>query len=442
VRNKTAAALSSARLLFIIAMLSGGFSLARVGEQYEWLGVFGQIRFLMLGLLAILLLIQRAGAGSTKGRVIRTAGPSFVRLCIALHLLVALSILWSADVSAGAIQLPDILATIAALAIARRLWRSDPAGGITYILTASYIASLMMLSIEMFFVGTIQGEVTLIGAGAIGTARLYGTAVVAAVYIWLHKQRPAALLPVPFWLLGIMASGSRSAAMATVAGVVFTFVKLTSPRLAVWLRPKVLGATGAVVLVLLAVSYTDTAHDYVTRFVASTWSSGALGAEEVYYADRDGMFLEAIGIVLDHPWTGLGLGTYVTGCCGFTGSSVGSYYPHNLALNVGVDLGLGGLCLLALLVLTGYKLTTFGAHPAQAAGVGVVVLHACISMFSGSYYDARFVWILVGLGIMVTPGRQNQPVSRQLLTRAALTSPVALPRSSDVPGSFIGNWPT
>jgi hypothetical protein len=393
-------------------MLIGGFSLARISEQYEWMGMFGQLHFLALALLAILLLLQ--WAGDKRRRVIPTREPPFVRLCVGLHVLVAFSILWSANATVGAIQLPDILATVAALVIARRLWRSDPAGGITYILTASYGASILMLIAELLLVGTIQGEVNQIGAGAIGTARLYGTAVVTAVYIWLHKQWPLALLPVPFWLLGIMASGSRSSALATVVGVAFTWWKLAPPRVEAWLRPKVLGATGVVIVVLVAVSYTGTAYEYADRFIASAWSSSTLGAEEVYYADRDGIFLEAIGIVQDHPWTGLGLGTYVTGCCGFTGRSIGSVYPHNLALNVGIDLGVGGLCLLTLLLLSGYSLTRFGGHPVQAAGAGVVILHACVSMFSGSYYDARFVWILACLGIMVTPRTNYFPMSRAL----------------------------
>jgi O-antigen ligase len=391
-------------------MLIGGFSLGRISEQYEWMGMLGQLRFLALGLLATLLLLQ--WAGGNRGRVIPTREPSFVRLCVGLHVLVAFSILWSANATLGAIQLPDILATVAAVLIARRLWRIDPAGGITYILTASYIASVLMLVAEVLFVGTIQGEVSQIGAGAIGTARLYGTAVVTAVYMWLQMRWPLALLPVPLWVLGIMASGSRSSALATVVGAAFTWWKLAAPPVEAWLRPKVLAATGVVVVVLVAVLYTDTAHEYADRFIASVWSPSAFGTEEVYYADRDGIFLEAIGIVQDHPWTGLGLGTYVTGCCGFTGRSIGSVYPHNLALNVGVDLGIGGLCLLTLLLLNVYGLTRFGGHPVQAAGAGVVILHACVSMFAGSYYDARFVWILACLGIMITPRTTYLPMSR------------------------------
>lgn len=396
-------ALSITRMMFVVTMLIGGFSLARLNEDYEWLGMFGQVRYWLLAGLAVVLFLRRPSG--RRGQCTKTASAVFVAACAVLHAFVAVSILWSADPVRGATKLPDLVATIASVAIARRLWRDDPVGGTEYLLYASYAVSVALLLIGAVLTGTIVGEVGGVGAGAIGTARLYGTAVVAAVYLWLAKQRPLALIPLPFWVMGIFASGSRASALATLVAAALVASKLSKNLAAMWVRPRVLITTVTLIAIFVSLSQTPIAHEFADQFSSSFWKASPLGSDELYYADRDELALEAIGIIRDNPLFGLGLGTYVAGCCGFVGSSAGADYPHNLALNIGVDCGMIGLMLFAWLILVGFRRTNLRSDQVQRAAFGAAILHVGVSMLAGSYYDARFVWIFWVLMIMTTESR-------------------------------------
>jgi O-antigen ligase len=134
------------------------------------------------------------------------------------------------------------------------------------------------------------------------------------------------------------------------------------------------------------------------RFVTETFQQG-------YTSGRGDLFKYALHLFLERPFLG-------TGVNGFSVvSSLGEYdkYVHNLPLAVASE---GGIVGLFLLINAWVQLRhEFGRVPraersleARAAGYcGVFVGGA--SLFSGDYYDARLMWILLVLAAVRPAGR-------------------------------------
>jgi O-antigen ligase len=126
------------------------------------------------------------------------------------------------------------------------------------------------------------------------------------------------------------------------------------------------------------------------RFVTETFQQG-------YTSGRSELFKYALNLFLQRPFLG-------TGVNGFNAvANLGYYerYVHNLPLAIAAE---GGIVGLFLLINAFVQLRhEFGQVPradrsleARAAGYcGVFVGSA--SLFSGDYYDARLMWILLVL---------------------------------------------
>lgn len=395
-----------AQLLFVLALLGGAVSLGRVSSQFSQAGAMGELRLLVpLGLASVAVLMQ-AVRGNVSG--LRPPARTFLLATLFAHALVALSWLWSERIEFGKTQLYELSLLAAVLLLTVGLFRHNPRGAVRLFMHTFYWVAVVFVLISLVAFGSLQGELAFIGAGGIGSARILGAGGLAAAYLAMRSGRVIWLVPVPLMIVGILLSGSRAALLALFLSVAFLWLVRASvvvpERLTGTLLVKSL-RYGAIAGMTIAFFWSSYGMAVVAEFVASNIvpQAGA-GGPGLYLADRDVIFADAWAKFSERPLGGLGLGTYL--------GPWGEFYPHNLLLSFAVDAGviaaMSGTLALAFGFLSAVRIHVAEARCAVASGVFFLIA----SMFAGSYYDARFIWVFLLLACMMRTGQSTGPEGR------------------------------
>lgn len=381
-----------ARVGLSIALVAGGASLARLGDAFSGLGPIGEARF--LGVLICAIAVVAVALASPRSPSASPSISAWMGMVILMHLWVAASSLWAEHSAFTATQLYEIGLLCTTLLLSFHLFKSDPSSAVRLLLISFYILSAVFLLASLVLSGGLSGELSALGAGGIGAARVLGMGVIAATFLFFESGKRMWLLPVPFWAAGMLMTGSRATVLALPVGLAYIW----------WQRRSVVAADRvparrsvirSVLLVGLFVVIGSTlGSQLVSGFAQSLLTGDQSGAgQQLYLADRDVIFTEAWFLFLSRPALGIGLGTYV--------GPFGEIYPHNILLGFAVDAGFVGLfscgALLLYSLLKGHKTLTRTGHGAVASA-GFFLAAA---MFAGTYYDNRFVWIFLLLTLMI-----------------------------------------
>jgi O-antigen ligase len=102
-----------------------------------------------------------------------------------------------------------------------------------------------------------------------------------------------------------------------------------------------------------------------------------------------------------------------TGLGGFTVAGFVAQYPHNLPVEIGVELGMLGL----LALLAWWLLALRGAVGSPLL-VALLVATSVFSLFSGSLASNEAFWLFSGLAVAMVPRRRPEQVHRRRNHRA------------------------
>lgn len=412
--------LDVAAILVAGVSLVGGASLARYSETAEALGVVGEFRFILLagGLLTVLLLSgMRSIWPPLKERT-----TLWLASVLAVHGWVVLSIFWSDQGRFSFFQLYEVLLLLTLLVVMTCALGHDPARGLRWLLGTTYALALAIIAASLVITNQLPGEESVLGFGGIGLARVLGDAAIAAFYFAFKTRRFAWLIPVPLFVLGVLQSGSRAAALALVAvgGLWWWLIRRRAAIVPVGKRLSRPPLIAAAVLGLAAALTPVGRAMVVGSLIALLTTSGGVSSDDttgwnesqgVYLADRDVIYKDALRIAGDNPLSGVGLGTYR--------GPWGELYPHDLLLSFAVDAGLPSAVAAAFLLGVAFvKIARHRTQDTQAA-LAAATFFLVASLFAGSYYDARQAWMFLALGLMIrdrlSPGSTSAPV-RGILT--------------------------
>jgi O-antigen ligase len=237
--------------------------------------------------------------------------------------------------------------------------------------------------------------------GAINLGRASATGVLIATYLILSAKRQAARLwaaaALPVLLISLIAAGSRGPVVAFVVGFI-TLLALTAVNRRD--RRRLTGA--AVVLLLAAIVVPLVVPGSAIGRALSTIVGSASGLSS---NGRSSLWAQAYATFGLHPFVGLGTG-------GFAALNP-EQYPHNILLEVAVELGAIGL--VALLVMIGGMLARLGSLWRSTGGTERLQVALIIALFtsalvnacvSGAIQDNRDVWIWGGIGLGMFVRRQ------------------------------------
>jgi O-antigen ligase len=399
VRSKVTGGGRGILCLFFIAVLAGQFALDRIDLQYESLGILGQVRMWLF--LPLMLLV----VGAKKGREPHPALSSGARLyfssVVLLHLYLAFTALWTPRLmedSRSASNSSEVLGALllaATMFLVSSLFRLETAGKVHLLLL------LLVITAIAYAFGGISGRwigdderMSAFGGGANVFVRIVGMGVFGSLYFWLRMRRVAWLIPVPLLISSAVLSGSRGGVLALALSLALFFI-IGFRKMAAMSR----GVAAASVLLMILVSV-----PFFSGRVLPVWQQRFIeqSFEDHYDSDRLVLFSQAVEIFSNNPVWGVGLD-------GFRRlNDAGGDYSHNLFLQVSAEGGIVGLVFLLLALIAGIKAWSRSATLEQQVVFSLGVFMLAASMFSGSYYDARYMWIFLGILWLLkeSPGRK------------------------------------
>jgi O-antigen ligase len=408
-----------ATVLFFVTVLAGRYSTGPRGDTSPPFldSLTTEVRYPCFALLLMALVIA-----ARRSRPSEFAGPNtraWIASVIALHLYIALSALWSNALDGQVLyRVSEATQLIALILIADWLFRVAPGPTGTIFFTLCFGAGLL------YAFGGATGQWNPIGqperAAAFGGgsnifARVVGTGLLASLYLWGKSGSWWWIAASPVLFISAVLSGSRGAMLGLLAAVALLTAFVLRHNRRVWSGLAVIAAAAFVLAPFLG----DRLGTFWTeRYVELTF-------EERYLSSRDSLFTSAWDLFCRHPVVGAGLN-------GFQ-QATGDVYPHNLILNVASEGGVIGLMFLTLpflfVIARCFRPMTLEQKAALSAGL----FYFIASMFSGTYYDARFMWVF--FVILMQPGggskafrrgSRPQPSTGEILVGArTVTPPVA-----------------
>jgi O-antigen ligase len=384
-------------VIAFVVTLSGRFTLERVGLEVPVVNDVRVPLFLIL-LLSLFLEAYQVSSHPVEG------GHALLGI-LALLGYQALSVLWVPPGSITGPMLGDLIAIAGLLIVYFNLaaWDRDRVTATTLKLFHA-TAWLYFLAAASGRGHQANGRWAALGGGPNVFIRIMILGMITSLYLYLRSgENLIWLVPIPAFLFGAIASGSRG-------GIVGLGVTIAVALLAI--RPRIDFDRIAKPLALVAVLGTVlviTAGPSIAGYVESRFVEATIG--QGYASSRDVLFQMALKIFLQRPILGTGLNGFYT----VTDLGFGERYVHNLPLSIAAEGGFVGLALLAVAWLGLWR--AYAAVPVRersleartAAYCGIFI--GAASLFSGDYYDARLMWILLLLAA-VRPARAPAALSR------------------------------
>lgn len=379
-------------LLFLfVSLLAGRFTLARLSDTAAGF----DLRYGFVLVAALLAGIWWAGAKKHLPKSVPMVGiVAFAMWCGWM----VISATWAPRQSRTTETIVDFCFLFALLAITWFLMAHLPAESLERVWTWLIVTGVVYFVLAMAAGPGDQGRYSAPGGGPNTFVRIMVVAAIAALYLAIVKRLTWVLWLIPLFAVGAASSGSRGG-LVSGAVVMLLFIIPVVRRLGVAKTIGMLGLAG--IGVAIASRWNN---GYLVTFVQERFIEQTL--IEGYSSGRDTVVTDAWTMFLDHPILGVGLDGYYALQSGLWSQFE---HPHNLVLATLAETGIvGGILLVTLL------LQLLGAAAGQ--NISTNTLFALITgvyffgtaMFSGDYYDSRFIWFFLGLAAISAMRRKQE----------------------------------
>ncbi|MEV6342709.1 O-antigen ligase family protein [Actinoplanes sp. NPDC051851] len=409
-------------VLAFITALAGRFVLTRLGLD---VAVINDVRVPLFLALLMMLALESHVAGHR-----RAAGGGAYITILALLGYQALSAAWAPPGAAVEAAVIDLVAIALLLTVYYQLaaWDRDHVTATTLKLFHA-AAWVYFLAASTGRGHEANGRWAALGGGPNVFVRVMILGVLTSFYLYLKSgDKLRWLVPIPAFMFGAIASGSRG-------GLVALFMTVTVAGLAI--RPRFNASRASkplTMLVVLAILVALTAGQTIAGFVQSRFVDATVG--QGYTSDRDVLFRMALRLFLQRPL----LGTGINGFHVLTDLGVGERYVHNLPLSVAAEGGFTGLVLLGLSWFALWRAYLGTPRPQRsleartAAYCGIFI--GASSLFSGDYYDARLMWMFLLLSA-VRPATPPTPLTAPPTPLTAPPTPLTAPPTPHAPAVTV-----
>lgn len=379
--------------LLFVAMLAGGFSLERLNPNYKSLGLFGQPRYWLLTILVLCSTFALANTNRAKS-VLTSLNYAWLWVVEVtfLHVYIMISFAWAPSHSGISANLLPIIAIPVLLFIAYFLFQRWPEESIGYFLKLFFWTALVFTVAGLLGPGYWKegGRLASFWGGPNVFIRIVATGFFGAVYLWVKTEHKYWLLPVPLLLAASILSGSRGGMLSLLATFPLLIIAVIG-RISKTSRAVLVGLFVVVIVFLLYPSILGLAQN---RYFLD-WS----GLGEIFAKSRAPWFEASFRAFGAQPFSGVGLnglGVY------------GVNYSHNIILNIASEGGIAGLILTLIvfgsLIPRWFKPRTLEHNVALIVGI----FYLLASMFSGTYYDWRFLWLFLFFYMLPDAATQRQ----------------------------------
>ncbi|HET6529216.1 MAG TPA: O-antigen ligase family protein [Actinoplanes sp.] len=402
-------------LLFLVA-LAGRFSVPIGGDAG---GQALELRTIACSTLAVVTFFWRFRLDRAVRRSRWPSGMVVVMMLIGYQMV---SALWAPMGARTGESVGNLVALATLVVCGVVIARPDPDRMARILLWCAMLAAVLY-ALEAFWAGPgLQGRYSAFGGGPNVFVRVQCVGVISAISLATMLRRYSILLIVPLLLVAAVLSGSRGG-LVSLIGTAVAFAVLLRRRLGVG---KIVGVAASGASACAVIWHFMEADLY--EAVAHRYSIDAVLAGN--YSSRPRLAADAMSIFSEAPVVGAGLDSFYP----TVGYAIGIDHAHNYLASLAADGGLIGVSLLLLAVVRLWRDgRPWSRRPIEIYGCFLAAVYlGMASLFSGDYYDTRFIWIFAAVLTVASDSRlTGRPPERSLV---ALET--QLPhRWCDVPGA-------
>ena len=374
----------TALLLLLLVFLSGNLNLNRINIDYSI-----EIRYLLflafVSITSIVLLNRRQKSLNTG---LNSSTLIFLLAIFTYLLLVINSIFYTIDQSAvlgksiSMLFLVPLIIGILFIVCNMELREFFSFITVFFIIVGIVYATPIYLSV---FLGADRGDVNLSGPNV--ATRILFFAACSSIYRFLLNKKTLYFILIILFLFSIVLVGSRGG----LVGAFLTLLFLLAARRSFKARKNKIGITMNYKYLLflplglgtLFLIYKPVKRVFMDRVIGTTFSN-----DTVYTAGRDIIYGDALKMIKEKPLFGYGIDSFTT--------YTGHVYPHNLLLEMMVEIGLIGAIIFGIFVFFSiiiiFKMRKSSLYILSGTPLYMII----VQMFSGEFYDFRyfFLWVI------------------------------------------------
>ncbi len=367
-----------ALLFLLLTFLSGTFTLNRLN-----LGVQIEVRYIIF-FMFILIYLLNGKKGDLKRGIIKKPLIFFLMTVCFYVFVSAISLFYTVNpvLATGKFMtlLFLVLLLLGTLFMAQSMRPSEFFNftSIFFIIIGAFYAMPVIASVLS---GASRGDVNLSGPNV--TTRIFFFATCASFYRYSLNKNNLYLTAVLFFLASIILVGSRGG----LVGAVFTITLMLVIKILFARKVKVNNTLTFRKLLLIPLCitviyfiYEPVKRVFMERFVGVTFDG-----DKVYTSGRDIIYFDAIEMIKEKPLFGHGIDSFTL--------STGHVYPHNLLLEMMVEIGLiGALIFIVFLLYSILFIFKLKKSPLFILS-GFPLYMIIVQMFSGEFYDFRYFFL-------------------------------------------------
>ncbi|MDP4551663.1 O-antigen ligase family protein [Alkalihalobacillus macyae] len=373
-------------LSVILTLLSGTFSLQRIPN----LDVNLEIRFVFIFILLLCLIMSINGSKiGYQSNIIPKNMKIFLGINYIFAILLSLSAMYSEDKKLSFLGVIDILVIILIIGISIYSLVSIVQKDLI-----KYISLIWILIGILYFIpiilsvinGDMRGQSI---SGPNVSTRILFFATCCAIYSWLTQNKKTYLLISLMFIAGIILLGSRGGVVGALVTllillVIQKFSNLKKVRISFGINFRMV-AIFASLLSIVFIFGSSLKKVINERIIGVTFRSTG----EIYTSGRDTIYSDALTMIKESPLIGYGINSF-----GYY-SNYG--YPHNLLLELMLDIGFLGLIYFIILLFYSIRIIIDFRNSPLYVLSGIPLYMIVVQMFSGGLYDFRyyFFWILI-----------------------------------------------
>jgi O-antigen ligase len=334
-----------------------------------------------------------------------------VQLTLVLIGYLAVTVFWTPPAARITQSILDLVYLGLLVVLTVTISAPDPSRARRIIIISMFTAGIMYALAGLLIGQTDQQRRTIaFGGGPNVYVRVIVLGIIASIALTIIYRRKLFLLAIPALLAAGVLSGSRGGAVAALAtGLVIAALRW---RRLSWRAPLVaMVVSGAAVIGCMYLLGPQEIGAIQQRFISDTFVQNQ-------FSGRPALLNEGLTIAVDHPLAGGGLDSFYA----WFGRSEDLGYPHNLLVELAATGGLIGLGLFVAVVVAFIRDgRPWRSVPTdQMTLIAAALFIAVASMFSGNFYDSRFMWIFVAMAI-------NSPAGPDAPRKDVSPNPTAFP---------------
>ena len=356
----------------MLVFLTGRFELGRVGRD---LSLNLEVRYIFFAITIACMLFISKNKIYKSGKKLEI----FSFLSILFFSLLIFSIIYSNNIQIAKDKFNIVLFVLALFLVTLHTVKLFDKEKILYIVALFFIIIGMVyiaLISQSILAGRARGSIGIGGPNV--TTRILFFSLISGLYMYKSRQIVLYLIFSALMFIGIVVVGSRGGMVAAfICLAIMLFIEICKFKLirikGFFSMKKIIGALSVIYIFSLF-------SEYIGRVFESRFMN--LLVNKVHYAGRDVLYERSMQLIVEKPIFGYGINGYTV--------MTGGNYPHNIFLEIMLDIGVTGMIIFVPMIIFGILCTLWSFEKDYFFFSLAPLYMIIVNQFSGDLYDFRF----------------------------------------------------